>query len=54
MKARGVILVLAGLALAAYSVPFVTWVAFAFFLLGLAVVVVGIRLVVRSERVRPN
>jgi hypothetical protein len=50
----GVLLVVVGLALAAYSVPFVTGVAFAFFLLGLAGVVVGMRLIVRARRIQAN
>jgi hypothetical protein len=40
----GILLAVAGLALAAYSFPFVTFVAFGFFLLGLAGVILGLRL----------
>ncbi|HEY7045243.1 MAG TPA: hypothetical protein VH419_16355 [Nocardioidaceae bacterium] len=52
MRVRGVIMMVLGLALAAYSVPFVTGVAFAAFLLGVALVVFGVRLILRSGKAR--
>jgi hypothetical protein len=52
--AGGVLLTISGLALAIYSVPFVTYVAFAAFLLGMAGLVMGLRTLIKSPRVRPN
>jgi hypothetical protein len=52
--AGGVLLTLAGLALAIYSVPFVTYVAFAAFLLGLAGFIMGVRILVRGRRSQPG
>ena len=49
MKALGVTLIVVGLALAIYSVPFVTGVAFAFFLIGVAGFILGLRIVRMSH-----
>ena len=43
-RVTGVFVSIAGLAIAAYSVPFVTWVAFAVFVVGLSVTIVGVRM----------
>jgi hypothetical protein len=44
MMVLGVLLAIVGLALAIYSVPFVTVVAFVAFLLGLTDIIVGLRM----------
>lgn len=48
MRARGIVLAVAGAALAIYSIPFVTWVAFVIFLLGVGSLVLGVRLAVKA------
>jgi hypothetical protein len=49
MKARGILLTVLGLALAVYSVPFVTAVAVAVFLLGAASIAIGLRLFLKGR-----
>ena len=41
-RTGGILILLIGLALTVYSFPFVTWVAFAVFLVGLAGIVTGV------------
>ncbi len=50
MKALGILIALLGVALAIYSFPFVTGIALAFFLLGVAGILFGVRLVVKSGK----
>jgi hypothetical protein len=54
MRFLGVALALLGLALAVYSVPFVTWITFGVFLAGLATTVLGVRLAVRGKHAPSN
>lgn len=51
-KARiaGIVIAMAGAALALYSFPFVTWVAFSFFLIGLGGLGVGLWLFASGVR----
>jgi hypothetical protein len=46
----GVVVALAGAALALYSFPFVTWVAFSFFVLGLVAIGIGVWLLAAATR----
>jgi hypothetical protein len=46
----GCVLIVFGLAVTAYSFPFVTWVALTFFLLGIVLQVTGVWLILRRVR----
>ena len=49
-KRVGFVLSFAGAALTLYSIPFVTWVAFSFFILGVVIVGLGIRLLLATKK----